>query len=95
MDDEGAPRSKSQERPADEKNAAGREDADDLGAGVGGIGERAAEVEDGAESEGTAQGAECLHRGVIERRVEEDEAGFAQAFDGEFRREVDGDAEGF
>ncbi len=40
-------------------------------------------------------GAERLHRGVIERRVEEDEAGFAQAFDGEFGREVDGNAEGF
>ena len=39
--------------------------------------------------------AEGLHRRVIERRVEEDEAGFAQAFDGEFRREVDGNAEGF
>ena len=32
---------------------------------------------------------------MIERRVEEDEAGFAQALDGEFRREIDGNAEGF
>ena len=41
------------------------------------------EIEDGAETESAAQRAERLHRRVIERRIEEDEAGFAQAFDGQ------------
>ena len=95
VDDEGALGAECQKRAADEKNAAGCEHSDDLDAGVRGIGERAAEVEDGAEAERAAQGAEGLHGRVIERRVEEDEAGFAQAFDGEFRRELDGNAEGF
>ena len=95
VDDKGALGAESLKGAADEKNAAGCEHADNLDAGVRRIGERAAEVEDGAEAEGAAQGAERLHRGMIERRVEEDEAGFAQAFDGKFGREVDGNAEGF
>ena len=95
MHDKGALRSERQKCAADEKNAAGCEYTDDLDAGVRGVGERAAEVENGAEAEGAAQRAERLHRRVIERRVEKDEAGFAQAFNGEFGRELDGNAEGF
>ena len=95
VDDEGALGAERDQRAADEENAAGREDANDLIACVGRVGERTDEVEDGAKAESAAQGAERLHGRVIERRVEKDEAGFAQAFDGQRGRELDGHAEGF
>ena len=91
--DEGAFGSERRQRAAHEQHAAGREHADHLGARVGGIGERADEIEDGAEAERAAKRPQGLHGRVIERREEEDEAGLAQAFDGQFGRELDGHAE--
>ena len=64
-------------------------------AGCGGIGERSAEIEDGAKPERAAQRADGLHRRVIERRKQKHESGLAQALDGQFRAELDRHAEGF
>ena len=93
VDHEGAPGSERRERAADEQNAAGSENANDLSARVGRIGERTNEVEDGAEAERAAQRSESLHGRVIKRREEKDEAGFAETFDGQLWRELDGHAE--
>ncbi len=95
VDDEGALGAESGESAAHEQNAAGREHADDLDAGVRRVGERTAEIEDGAEAEGAAQGAELHHGRVIERREEKHEAGFAETLDRKFGRKIDGDAESF
>ena len=93
VDNERAPGAERRQRAADEKNAAGSEHPDDLRARVGRIGERADQVEDGAKAERAAKRTESLHGRVIERREEEDEAGFAQTFDGQLRRKFNGDAE--
>lgn len=95
VNDEGAASAEGEQGAADEEDAAGGEDADDLDAGLSGVGERSDEIEDGAEAEGAAEGAEGFHGGVVEGREEEDESGFAEALDGELGGEVDGDAEGF
>ena len=86
MDYKGAFGSERGKSAADEKHATGREHADDLGARMGGVGERADEVKDGAKAEGAAKRTQSLHGRVIERREEEDESGFAETFDGQFRR---------
>ena len=70
-------------------------DAHDLRGGSGGVGERADEMEDGADAEGSADGHDGLHGRVEAGGVEEGEAMRAEgggAFGG---READGDAEGF
>ena len=94
VDDEGASGAERGKSAANEQDAAGSEYANDLGARVGGVGERAAEIEDGAEAERAAKRTESLHGRVIKRREEKDEAGFAETFDGQFRRELNGHAEG-
>ncbi len=95
VDDEGALRSQSGEGAADKQDTAGGKNADDLVACTGGVGERAAEVEDGAEAEGAAEGSENLNGRVVERGVEEHETGGAEALGGELGREFDGNAESF
>ena len=92
---EGTLRAQRRKSPAEEEYAARSKDADHLIAGTGGVCERSAEVEDGAEAEGAAEGAEDLHGWVVERGVEEHEAGGAEALDGELGRKVDGHSEGF
>src|SRR6266851_402650 len=70
-------------------------DAHDLCGGSGGVGERADEMEDGADAEGAADGHDGLHRGMEAGSVEEGETMFAErgcSFGG---REIDGEAEGF
>ena len=62
---------------------------------VGRVGERTDQVEDCPEAECAAKRAQSLHGRVIERREEKDEACFAETFDGEFRRKLDGNAESF
>ena len=66
VDDEGSASVEGCEGACDEENAAGSEDADDLVACAGGVGEGATEVEDSAEAEGAAERAEDLHGGVVE-----------------------------
>ncbi len=95
MDDESAASTEGCKGSSYEKDAAGSEDANDLVACLGGIGERAAEVEDGAEAEGATEGAEDLYGGMVEGGIEEHEVGFAKTLGGEFRGEFDGNAEGF
>jgi hypothetical protein len=80
VDDEGALGVELDQSAGHEQHAAGREHADDLVARSGRVGERAAEVEDGAEAEGAAQGADGPSSPGGRGRVEEHEAGFAQAF---------------
>ena len=63
VDDEGAPCAERGEGAADEKHAAGSEHSNDLGARVGGIGERTDEVEDGAKAECAAKRAEAFIAG--------------------------------
>src|SRR5207244_8629561 len=53
-------------------------DAHDLGGGSGGVGERADEMEDGADAEGAADGHDGLHCGVEAGGVEEGETMFAE-----------------
>ena len=95
VDDEGSLGPESGEGTANEEDTAGSKDSDDLVAGSGGVGEGAAEVEDGAEAEGAAEGAEDLDGRVVERGVEEHETGGAEALGGELGREFDGNAESF
>ena len=82
MDDECALGAQGREGTADEQDAARGEHANDLVAGSGRVGERSAEVEDGAKAQGAAQRPHGLHGGVVERREEEHESGGAQAFGG-------------
>ncbi len=70
-------------------------DAHDLGGGSGGVGERADEMEDGADAEGAADGHDGLHGRVQRGGVEEGEAMFAEGGCAVGGGEVDGDAEGF
>ena len=83
VDDEGAFGAERCQSSAHQQNLAGREYANDLRARAGGVGERADEIEDGPEAERAAQRPQSLHGRVIERREEEDEAGLAQALDGQ------------
>ena len=70
-------------------------DAHDLGAGAGGIGERADDVEDGAHAEGAADRHDGLHGRVQGGGVQEGEAVAAQGGGPGGGGERDGDAEGF
>ena len=70
-------------------------DAHDLGGCSGGIGEGAEEVEDGADSEGAADGHDGLHRWMEAGGVEEGKAMRSEGGGGFDGREADGDAERF
>ncbi len=70
-------------------------DSHDLRGGSGGVGERADDVEDGADAECPADGHDGLHGGMERGCVEEGEAMFAEGGCAFVGRESDGDAEGF
>jgi hypothetical protein len=70
-------------------------DSHNLCGGSGGVGERADEVEDSADAEGSADGHDGLHGGVERGCVEEGEAMFAERGCALVWGERDGDSEGF
>ena len=70
-------------------------DAHDLGGGSGWVGERADEMEDGADAEGAADGHDGFHGRMQRRCVEEGEAMLAEGSCAVGGGEADGDAEGF
>ncbi len=74
MDDEGVADAEQAHGLGDDGDEVGGVDAHDLGAGAGGVGERAEHVEDGAHAEGAADGHDGLHGRVEGGRVEEGEA---------------------
>src|SRR5260370_4836555 len=75
-------------------SVSGVDDHDRVG-GSGGVGEGAEEVEDGADSEGLADGHDGLHGRVQAGGVKEGESMPAQRGGGVDGREAEGDAEGF
>ena len=78
-----------------EGNKVGGVDSHDLSGGSGGIGERADEVEDGADAQGSADRHDGFHGGMECGGVEEGEAMLAEGAGSFFGRQGDGDAEGF
>jgi hypothetical protein len=95
VDDEGSLCSERGQRATHQKNATGREYADDLIARAGRVGQRANQIKNRTEAKRATQRPQSLHGRVIKRREEEDEAGLAKALDGQLRAERDGNAEGF
>ena len=69
--------------------------ADDLSGGSGGVGERADEMEDGADAEGSADWHDGFHCGVERGRKEEGKAMAAECGGALFGRQGDGNSEGF
>ncbi len=94
VDDEGVAGVEQEHGLGDERDAVGGVDAHDLGAGAGGVGERAEQIEGGADAEGAANGHDGLHRRVQRGRVEVGEAMGAERGGGGVGGEIDGDAEG-
>lgn len=95
VDDEGVAGTELGHGFGDEGDEVRGVDAHDLRGCSGGIGEGAEEVEDGADSEGAADGHDGLHRRVEAGGVEEGEAMRSEGGGGFDGREADGDAEGF
>ena len=95
MDDEGVAGAEQTHGLGDDRNEVRGVDAHDLRAGAGGIGERANQVEDGADAEGAAHRHDGLHGRVQGGGVQEGEAVGAQRRGTGSGGERDGDAEGF
>src|ERR1700736_4331009 len=70
-------------------------DAHDLRGGSGGVGEGAEDVEDGADTEGAADGKRGLHSWMQAGGVEEGEAVFSECLCRVGWSQADGDSEGF
>src|SRR5208283_3893171 len=80
VDDEGVTHAEQEHGLGDDGDEASGVDAHDLGAGSGGVGQRAEDIERGADAEGTADGHDGLHRRMQTGCVQEGEAVAAQRF---------------
>ena len=78
VDDEGVASIKKDHGFGGERDEVWGVDSHDLGRGSGGIGERADEMEDGANAEGSADGHDSFHRRMQRGCMEEGETMAAQ-----------------
>ena len=95
MDDEGVAYAEQEHCIGDDGDEASGVDTHDLGAGSGGVGERAEDVECGAYGECATDRHDCLHGGMQAGRVQEGEAVAAKGCGPGGWGERDGNAEGF